>query len=173
MLSPDYVPEVWYMIAGRIAPPLCCTYPPPAYRIFRMALAEVARKDGDMDRAVSLLQDILEHVPPEWMVFDQASQLLNVIGWRNAYHRDWFASDRKVTSFKPGTCGPHVAHAYALMQSASDEDALSLIDRIIAEGTPDSDDILMARLIRAAIFICQGHIEEGEHELLQLPSSES
>ena len=36
-----------------------------------------------------------------------------------------------------------------------------------------SDDIKMARLIRAAIFICQGRIDEGEDELLQLLSYDS
>ena len=171
MSSPDYVPDIWYMIAGRIAPPLCCTNPPPVQRVFKMALGEVARKDGDIDRAISLLQEIVTHAPPEWMVFDQAGQLLNVIGWRRKFHPEWFAPDRKVSSFKPGICGPHVAHAYALMQTAADEEAFHLLDRIISEGMKDSDDIHMARLIRAAINICQGRIDEGEEELKRIPSS--
>jgi hypothetical protein len=165
MTSLDFVPDIWYMIAGRIAPPLCSTNPPSEYRVFRMALNEVSKKEGDIDRAVSLLHDIIAHVPPEWMVFEQAGQLLNAIGWRCKFHKEWFSSDQKVSLFKPGTCGPHVAHAYALMQAAADEDALRLADRIITKGTQYSDDYQMARLIRAAILICQGLIDEGENEL--------
>lgn len=130
-----------------------------------MALSEVSRKEGDIDRAVTLLQDILSYVPPDSMVFEQASQLLNVIGWRCTYHPEWFSSDQKVRSFKPGICGPHVAHAYALMQVAEDSEALLLLDRILSEGERYSDDSLMARLLRASILICQGQIEDGEHEL--------
>lgn len=169
MAGSDYVPDVWYMIAGRIAPPLCCVNPPPIYLIFNTAMGEVAKTEGDIDKAVSLLQEIVANVPPEWMVFEQAGQLLNVIGWRCKYHKEWFSSDRKVSSFKPGICGPHVAHAYALMQTASDEEALHLTTRIILEGDLDSDDIHMARLIRVAIFICQGRIDEGEDELQKIP----
>ncbi|MCA1916622.1 hypothetical protein [Methanospirillum hungatei] len=169
----DFVPDVWYMIAGRIAPPLCCTRPAPVHQVFRKALYEVSKKEGDIDEAVRLLQDILSHAPPEWMVFDQAGQLLNVIGWRNSYHKEWFPPDRKVHSFKPGRCGPHVAHAYALMQAAADDEALILVSRIISEGEQDSDDVHMARLIRASICICQGRIDEGEEELRMLSSSEN
>jgi len=169
----DFVPDVWYMIAGRIAPPLCCTRPAPVHQVFRKALFEVSKKEGDIDEAVRLLQDILLHAPPEWMVFDQAGQLLNVIGWRNSYHKDWFEPNRKVHSFKPGRCGPHVAHAYALMQAAVDDEALGLVSRIISEGEQDSDDVHMARLIRASICICQGRIEEGEEELKMLSSLEN
>ncbi|QXO95992.1 hypothetical protein KSK55_06325 [Methanospirillum purgamenti] len=161
----DYVPDIWYMIAGRIAPPICCTNPTPFHRAFSMAMIEVSKKDGDLDRAVSLLQEIIASVPPEWMVFEQAGQLLNVIGWRTQYHKEWFPPDRKVRSFKPGVCGPHVAHAYALMQTGADDDALHLVSRIIHEGVPGSDDIYMASLIRTAIYICQGRIDMGEEEL--------
>ena len=72
MTVPDYVPDVWYMIAGRIAPPYCCTNPSPVHTIFKKALFEVSRQDGDIDEAVRLLQEIVSHVPPEWMVFEQA-----------------------------------------------------------------------------------------------------
>jgi len=130
-----------------------------------MALHEVSRQEGDIDRAVSLLQDILKNVPPDWMVFEQAGQLLNVIGWRLQFHNEWFSPKKKVHSFKPGICGTHVAHAYALMQAAHDAEALTLAHRIIREGEANSDDLRMARLIRAAILICQGNIEEGESEL--------
>ncbi len=171
MSVPDYVPDVWYMIAGRIAPPLCCTHPSPVHQIFKKALYEVSKQDGDIDEAVRLLQEIVSHAPPEWMVFDQAGQLLNVIGWRISYHKEWFGPDRKVRSFKPGRCGPHVAHAYALMQTAADDEVLELVSRIISEGEPGSDDIHMARLIRASVFICQGNIEEGEDELRIIQSS--
>ncbi|PWR70282.1 hypothetical protein ACKUB1_10060 [Methanospirillum stamsii] len=170
MTARNYVPDIWYMIAGRIAPPFCCSIPPIPYRVFQMAMGEVSKKEGDIDRAVSLLHDIIANVPPEWMVFEQASQLLNVIGWRNTYHREWFSSDQKVSSFRPGTCGPHVAHAYALMQAAVDEDALSLADRIIRESIPYSDDYRMARLIRISILICLGRIDEGEQELSLMDS---
>lgn len=173
MSVPDFVPDVWYMIAGRIAPPFCCTHPSPVHQIFRRALYEVSRQDGDIDEAVRLLQEIVTHAPIEWMVFDQAGQLLNVIGWRTRYHRDWFGSDRKVRSFKPGRCGPHVAHAYALMQSAADVEALALAGRIIAEGEEGSDDIVMAHLIRGSIYICQGRIDEGEEELRSMTFSKS
>ena len=67
----DFVPDVWYMIAGRIAPPLCCTRPAPVHQVFKKALFEVSKKEGDIDEAVRLLQDILLHAPPEWMVFDK------------------------------------------------------------------------------------------------------
>lgn len=171
MYDHDYVPDVWYMIAGRIAPPFCCTKLSPAHQIFKKALFHVSRQDGDIDEAVRLLREILSHVPPEWMVFEQAGQLLNVIGWRSKYHKDWFGSDRKVRSFKPGRCGPHVAHAYALMQAANDDEALELAYRIISEGDPGSDDIQMARLVRASIYICQGSIDGGEDELRMILSS--
>lgn len=173
MTVPDYVPDVWYMIAGRIAPPYCCTNPSPVHTIFKKALFEVSRQDGDIDEAVRLLQEIVSHVPPEWMVFEQAGQLLNVIGWRSSYHKEWFGPDRKVRSFKPGRCGPHVAHAYALMQAASDDEALELVSRIVSEGEPESDDILMARMIRASVLICQGRIEEGEDELRMIIKSKT
>lgn len=173
MTNPAYIPDIWYMIAGRIAPPMCCTNPPPHFRIFQMAMGEVSRKNGDIDRAVTLLHEIITNVPPEWMVFEQASQLLNVIGWRSTFHRDWFSPDQKVRSFKPGICGPHVAHAYALMQTAADDDALALTSRIISESVMYSDDYRMARLIRASILICQGRIEEGEDELILMDPPES
>ena len=173
MPSHNYVPDIWYMITGRIAPPLCCTKPSPAHQLFKKALLNVSRKDGDIDEAVRLLGEILANVPTEWMVFDQAGQLLNAIGWRCRYHKEWFDPDRKVRSFKPGRCGPHVAHAYALMQAAADDEALNLVARIISEGEPGSDDNHMARLVRASIYICQGRIDEGEDELRKIISSET
>ena len=137
------------------------------------AVREVSREDGDLDLAVVYLHDIISNAPSGWMVFEQAGQLLNVIGWRSSYHKEWFGPDRKVRSFKPGRCGPHVAHAYALMQAASDDEALELVSRIVSEGEPESDDILMARMIRASVLICQGRIEEGEDELRMIIRSET
>ncbi|MDD1724290.1 MAG: hypothetical protein LUQ07_04080 [Methanospirillum sp.] len=159
------VAEIWFMIAGRIAPELCCRYPGPAYLAFKQALREVSRKDGDIDGAVSLLREVLSVSPPGGMVFDQAGQLLNVIGWRIRYHPEWFSPGCIRRRMHPGRCGPHVAHAYALMQAAVDEDALDLTLRIVQEGVPGSDDIRMARLIRASIHICLGDLEAGEDEL--------
>ncbi len=161
----DYVADLWYMIAGRIAPPFCSAHPSFLHQLFQKALNEVSKQDGDMDIAVQLLQKILLTSPPEWMVFDQSGQLLNVIGWRITYHKDWFASDHKVHRFKPGKCGRYVAHAYALMQAAADDEALDLVAQIIERGDPGSDDVRIARLIRAAVRICQGQIQEGEDEL--------
>lgn len=168
--NPDKVAEIWFIIAGRIAPELCSKNPGAVHTLFRRALREVSRKDGDIELAIDILHDIVSIVPPEWMVFDQAGQLLNVIGWRNRYHPGWFNPDIKRNKMRPGRCGPHVAHAYALMQAAVDEEALDLTSRILNEGEENSDDIHMACLIRAAIFICQGDIESGEEEFLKIVS---
>jgi hypothetical protein len=51
------------------------------------------------------------------------------------------------------------------MQAAADDEALDLVAQIIERGDPGSDDVRIARLIRAAVRICQGQIQEGEDEL--------
>lgn len=163
-IETESVAEVWLMITGRIAPELCCRYPGPAYLAFRQALREVSRKDGDIDQAISILGEVLSVSPPGGMVFDQAGQLLNVIGWRTRYHPGWFSPGRITRRVHPGRCGSHVAHAYALMQAAADEEAMDLTSRIVKEGVQGSDDIRMARLIRASIHICQGNLDAGEEE---------
>ena len=170
MTDEEVVAEIWFMIAGRIAPELCCTIPPPDYQIFRKALHEVLKKDGDLDKAVFLLNKIITTVPDHWMVFEQAGQLLNVIGWRKKYHPGWFDQDLKRRSLHPGRCGQHVAHAYALMQSGADDDALTLTSEIISKGDEGSDDIRAVRLIRAAIYICQGDYEAAEDEIRRIES---
>ena len=91
--NPDIVAEIWFIIVGRIAPELCSKNPGVVHTLFRRALKEVSRKDGNIEVAIDILHDIISTVPPEWMVFDQAGQLLNVVGWRTRYHPGWFNQD--------------------------------------------------------------------------------
>jgi hypothetical protein len=165
MTEEAIIAEIWFIITGRIFPDLCCRIPPPEFQVFKKALQEAFKKDGDLDLAVNLLNEIISNVPVEWTIFEQAGELLNVIGWRTRYHPEWFGSKIKRRPLHPGRCGPHVAHAYALMQAGGDEDALILTSRIIEEGDEKTDDIRVARLIRASIFICQGEHEKGEEEI--------
>jgi len=165
MTESEIIAEIWFIITGRISPDLCCIVLPPELQVFRKALKEVFKKEGNLENAVELLNEIITNIPPESMVFDQAGQLLNVIGWRTEYHPEWFGSDLKRRPLHPGRCGPHVAHAFALMQAGADDEVLSLTFRIINEGDKGTDDIRVSRLIRAAIFICQGNYHLAEDEI--------
>ncbi len=163
--SGRWVADLWYLMAGRIAPPLCCTSPPPAFLLVRQAIREIGEKNGDIDQAVLILRDLISSCPSEGFVYEQAGQLLNIIGWRQKYHQEWFSRDVHGTRLHTGRCGQHIAHALALMNTGSDDEAMELSGRIIREGTPGSDDITIAHLIRAAIQICTGEIDAGETEL--------
>jgi len=166
-----YIIDLWYLMAGRIAPQLCCRYPPLLYRVFQAALREVARGDGDLDLAVQYLRDIILDAPPDEMIFQQAGQLLNIIEWRRKYHSDWFSANIRGQMMKPGHCAPYVAKAMALLETGADEEAIDLTGKIIGKGKSDSDDIRIAHLIRAAIFICSGEIEVGEDEFRQISTA--
>ncbi|MFH0968700.1 MAG: hypothetical protein V1862_13555 [Methanobacteriota archaeon] len=160
--------DLWFLMAGRISPQLCCRFPPPMHRAFQAAIREVSREQGDLDLAVQYLQDIVVEAPPEWMVFQQAGQLLNIIEWRRKYHTKWFTTETQGQRLKSGICGPYVAHAMALLETGADDDALILAGKIIEKGGSGSDDVRIAHLIRAAIFICSGDIDQGEEEFLQM-----
>lgn len=160
-----YLFDLWFLMAGRIAPQLCCINPPPLYHAFQAALREVSRQEGDIDLAVQYLHDIVAIASPEGMVFQQAGQLLNIIEWRRTYHKQWFSSNMKRRRMKPGKCGPYIARTMALFQAAADEEALDLSGKIIEKSDSDSDDRRLAHLIRVAILICTGEIEAGEDEL--------
>jgi hypothetical protein len=166
--SVSFLPDIWYLMASRIAPPLCCIHPPPLHAAFRAAIREVLKKDGDLDLAVRYLHDIIIEAPPESMVFQQAGQLLNIIEWRRLYHPEWFVSSVRGHRLKPGACGPYVARAMALLESGADDQALILTEKIIKLGDTASDDIQIAHLIRAAVFICSGDIITGEEEFLNV-----
>ncbi len=166
--APDYLFDVWFLMAGRIAPQLCCTNPPPIHRLFLAAVHEVARDVGDIDRAVNYLHEIVTTAPPEWMVFQQAGQLLSIIEWRRKYHPVWFSSDLKRRRVRPGRCGPYIARAMAFLQAGSDSEAMELAGKIIRTGDSGSDDRRLAILIRAAILICSGEADAGEAELQRI-----
>ena len=160
-----YLFDLWFLMAGRIAPQLCCINPPPLYHVFQAALREVSRQEGDIDLAVQYLHEIVTNASPEGMVFQQAGQLLNIIEWRRRYHSRWFSSDLKRRRMKPGKCGPYIARTMALFQAAADDEALDLCGKIIEMSDSGSDDRRLAHLIRVAILICTGEIDAGEDEL--------
>ncbi|HWQ68273.1 MAG TPA: hypothetical protein VN372_15570 [Methanospirillum sp.] len=166
--SPDYLPDVWYLMAGRISPEMCCQSLPPADQLFRAALREVSHQNGDLDYAVSCLREIVTYAPPDWMVFGQAGQLLNILEWRRRYHKPWFTVAEKGRRIKPGKCAPYIARAIALMQIGSDKEVLDLTSRILDIGNSESADRQAAHLIRAAVLICSGEIDDGEDELRQI-----
>ncbi len=164
----EFLPALWYLIADRIAPKFCCRYPSPLQQIFQAAVREVSRDDGDLDRAVSWLHDIVTNAPADEMIFEQAGQLLNIIEWRRTYHPSWFAPGSRGRRLKPGRCSAYISHAIVLLQTGSDKDALDLTEKILDSSEPASDDQFLVYLIRAAIFICNGEIAKGETELARI-----
>lgn len=165
--SGNYLPDLWYLMAGRIAPEVCCRYPLPMERAFKAAIREVSKADGDLDLAVRYLHDIIVQAPCEWMVFEQAGQLLNIIEWRRSYHPAWFSPLIRANRLKLGICGPYVAQAMALLEAGAYDETLSLTAKIIEKSDGESDDLRVAHLIRAALFICAGEIARGEGEFSQ------
>jgi hypothetical protein len=165
--------ELWFIMAERIAPPLCCTNPPPMLRMFREAVHEMA-PGGDMEKAVEKLTIVVSHADPASSTFSLAGQLFNIIAWRRTYHPEWNTLHEGLSGMRLGACGSYVARAMAMMQVAQDDDALELADKIIARKVEQecqesqNDDLKMARLIRAAVFICKGDIVQGEEEFVQI-----
>ena len=165
--------ELWFIMAERIAPPLCCTNPPPMLRLFREAVHEMA-PGGDMEKAVEKLTVVVSHADPASSTFSLAGQLFNIIDWRRTYHPEWNTQHEGLSGMRLGACGSYVARAMAMMQVAQDDDALELADKIIARKVEhkrqesQNDDLKMARLIRAAVFICKGDIVQGEEEFVQV-----
>jgi hypothetical protein len=164
---PEYLFDLWFLMAGRIAPQLCCRITPPMHGLFQAALHEVARNDGDLDLAVRCLHDIIAHAPTGWMVFQQAGELLNIIEWRRTYHPVWFSPSVRGKRLKSGRCGPFIAQAMALLQAGADDDALDLTQMIIEKSDDNSDDKRLAYLIRAAVLICRGETAAGEEEFVR------
>jgi hypothetical protein len=160
--------DIWYLMAGRIAPQLCCRYPPPMYRTFQAAVREVSKEKGNLDMAVQYLRTIILNALPEEMVFTQAGQLLSIIEWRRKYHPEWFPSHIRGHTRKFGICAPYIAKAVVLLETGFDDEAIDLAGKIIAKGDMGSDDTRIAYIIRAAIFICSGDIDAGEHEFRQV-----
>ena len=165
--------ELWFIMAERIAPPLCCTNPPLLLRLFREAVHEMA-PGGDMEKAVEKLTVVVSHADPASSTFSLAGQLFNIIDWRRTYHPEWNTLHEGLSGMRLGECGSYVARAMAMMQVAQDDDALELADKIIArkveheDQKSQNDDMKMARLIRAAVFICKGDIVQGEEEFSQI-----
>ena len=165
--------ELWFIMAERIAPPLCCTNPPPMLRLFREAVHEMA-PGGDVERAVEKLTVIVSHADPASSTFSLAGQLFNIVDWRRTYHPEWNILHEGLSGMRLGECGSYVARAMAMMQVAQDDDALELADKIIARKVEcehqeaQNDDLKMARLIRAAVFICKGDIVQVEEEFVQI-----
>jgi hypothetical protein len=135
--------------------------------MFQAALREVSKQDGDLDLAVRYLHDIIIEAPCEWMVFQQAGQLLNIIEWRRLHHPAWFSSTARKSQLKLGCCGQYVAHAMALLEVGNDRDVLAVTSKILEKGPVDSDDLRIAHLLRAALYICAGEIRKGEEEFSQ------
>jgi hypothetical protein len=160
----ELLPVLWYLLADRIAPQLCCRYPSPLEQIFKAAVREVSHNDGDLDKAVTLLQEIFKNTSAEEMIFEQAGQLLNIIEWRRTYHPLWFVQGGKGRRLKPGKCSAYISHAMVLLQTGSDDEALELTKKILDSSEPESDDAYLVYLIRAAVFICKGEISQGETE---------
>ena len=170
MLARDPDPlllEIWYLMESRIAPQLLLQVPSSGNQTVQGGTpGRYLLPGGDLEKAIEYLNILVRSADPDSMEFQQAGELLNIIEWRRKYHPEW-TGPGKVRRISPGRCAPHVAHAMALMQSAFDKDALDLTDRIITQGDRDSDDIRMAHLVRAGIYICTGRIDEGEAELEQ------
>jgi hypothetical protein len=162
--------SIWFLLADRIAPSLCCRYPSSLQTAFLAAVRQVSHKDGDLDLAVQYLHDIIVDAPPESMVFMQAGQLLNVIEWRRRYHPGWFPPGSRGTWFKPGHCAEYISRAMVLLQTGADETALDLTTRILNDPSADLGDVGLARLIRAVLFICTGEIDSGETEIIRIRS---
>ncbi len=160
----EFLPALWYLLVDRIAPKLCCRYPSPLEQMFQAAVREVSREDGDLDRAVLWLQEIVTNVSVEEMIFEQAGQLLNIIEWRRVYHPSWFKPGVRGRRLKPGKCSAHISHAMVLLQTGADEDAVDLTKRILDSSEVASDDQNLVYLIRAAVFICSGEVAKGEEE---------
>ena len=165
--------ELWFIMAERIAPPLCCTNPPLMLRLFREAVHEMA-VGRDMEKTVEKLTIIVSKADPASSTFALAGQLFNIIEWRRTYHPEWSTLHEGLSDIRPGKCGSYVARAMAMMQVAHDEDALELADKIIARYMAgesqelQNDDLKMARMIRAAVLICRGDIKEGEEEFSEV-----
>lgn len=166
--SDDLLVSIWFLIADRIAPSLCCRYPSPLQKVFLAAVREVSHKDGDLDLAVRYLHDIIVDAPPELMIFEQAGQLLNVIEWRKRFHPAWFSPGFRGKWFRPGPCAEYISRAMVLLQTGADEAALDLTARILSAPSSECGDRGLARLIRTVIFICSGDIEAGEAELTNI-----
>ncbi|PWR72721.1 hypothetical protein [Methanospirillum lacunae] len=169
-IEQEFLPVLWYLLADRIAPQLCCRYPPPLEQIFKAAVREVSYNDGDLDKAVTLLREIFRNASAEEMIFEQAGQLLNIIEWRRTYHPSWFVQGCKGRRLKPGKCSAYISHAMVLLQTGSDDEALDLTQKILDSSEPESDDEYLAYLIRTAVFICKGEISHGEAEFAYIIS---
>lgn len=169
----DLLVSIWFLIADRIAPSLCCRFPPPMHRIFLAAVREVSRKDGDLDLAIRYLHEIIVAAPPEEMIFEQAGQLLHVIEWRRRYHQEWFPRGQRGTRIRPGTCGPYISRSMVMMQTGNDTAALDLTARILASPHADPEDRNLARLIRAAIHVCDGNTDIAESDILGILTDSS
>lgn len=169
----DLLVSIWFLIADRIAPSLCCRYPPPLHRFFLAAVREVSRKDGDLDLAIRYLHEIIVSAPPEEMIFEQAGQLLHVIEWRRRYHQAWFPRGQRGTRIRPGTCGPYISRSMVMMQTGNDMAALDLTDRILSSPHADIGDRNLARLIRAAIHVCEGEVDAAESDISAILSESS
>lgn len=127
----ELLPVLWYLLADRIAPQLCCRYPSLLEQIFKAAVREVSHNDGDLDKAITLLQEIFKNTSAEEMIFEQAGQLLNIIEWRRTYHPLWFVQGGKGRRLKPGKCSAYISHAMVLLQTGSDDEALNLTKKIL------------------------------------------
>jgi hypothetical protein len=164
----EFLPLMWYLLADRIAPQLCCHYPPLLNRMFLAAVREVSRQDGDLDKAVTLLHDIIIDTSAGEMLLEQTGQLLNIIEWRRSYHPLWFPAGAKSHRLKPGRCSSYISQAMVLFQTGADEDALVLTEKILKSSQSTSDVRCLAYLIRAVVLICIGEVATAEEELANI-----
>lgn len=164
----DTLVELWIIMADRVSPQLCCIHPAQFTTMVQEAVRLFSPFRNETDEAVKNLEYVIERAPTDSYVFRQAGEILNIINWQKKYHPDWNAEPHQLRHIRSGRCGRTVAHALALMQAGSDDEVLELTEKILNEGDPHSDDMRMARLIRAASCICNGEPDEGEKELEML-----
>ncbi len=164
----DTLIELWIMMADRVSPQLCYIHPSHMTALIQEAVRLFSPFRHEIDAAVENLQYIISHAPADSFAFRQAEELLNIIDWQRHYHPDWNAESHQLRHIRSGRCGEDIAHALALMQAGADKEVLQLTQKIIEEGDPTSDDLIMTRLIRAASYICSGNPDEGEKEIMNL-----
>lgn len=164
----DTLLELWIMMADRVSPQLCCLYPDRMTQRIKDAISLFSPFENRTEEAVANLTIVIAHAPCESFAFRQATELLNIIEWQKRYHPLWKAEPHQIHGIHSGRHGAELAHAFALFQAGADSEVISVTQKIVDSKEKDTGDQRIARLIRAASWICSGYPEKGEAELIAL-----
>ncbi|MBN1166796.1 MAG: hypothetical protein JXA44_06655 [Methanospirillaceae archaeon] len=164
----DTLLELWIMMADRVSPQLCCIHPDRMTQLIKDAIFLFSPFQNRTEEAVADLTIVITHAPSGSFAFRQATELLNIIEWQRRYHPDWKAEPHPIHGIHSGRHGLELAHALALLQAGADSEVISVTQKIADSKDQDPRDQRIARLIRAASWICNGYPEKGEAELIAL-----